>query len=230
MANTTIILCLILLFVPTTLSLSSGGISTLMTYKSRQHAWENFFLSLEYCSSDGLFQSKLRYTRSIVISAMDKVWDIKYVHLLLMFPIYFFKYKETDTIQPAFSCFYKVFNEPFAIPSNIRRKRRSADLQLSTKFLDFFGELVEEDFLESVPVEKVQNIKDWDSRNIRTEDTISVLINDMRFLKGFHVFVNEFKSYISNCLDKTHKITTQEYKFCNAVKLSFRNLLTETIV
>ncbi|XP_036355868.1 uncharacterized protein LOC115231167 isoform X4 [Octopus sinensis] len=89
-------------------------------FKSREHAWEFFFMSLSICSGNKLFKAKLLYTRSIMIQSMDKFWDEPYMKILLFFPIYDFKYSEHITIGKTFKCFHEVLSDPFDMQQTIR--------------------------------------------------------------------------------------------------------------
>ncbi|XP_029636921.1 uncharacterized protein LOC115212221 [Octopus sinensis] len=116
-----------------------------VNFKSREHAWEVFFMSLSTCSGNKLFKAKLLYTRSIMIQSMDKFWDEPYMKILLFFPIYDFKYSEQVTIGKTFKCFHEVFSDPFDTQKTIRISDNSLIPPLTSiklRFVPFVSELV----------------------------------------------------------------------------------------
>ncbi|CAI9723279.1 Hypothetical predicted protein [Octopus vulgaris] len=94
-----------------------------VNFKSREHAWEVFFM--------------------------------RYMKILLFFPIYDFKYSEQVTIGKTFKCFHEVFSDPFDTQKTIRI---------------------------SPPLTSKHNTDNWRDREIRRQDVASVLFQDARLL------------------------------------------------
>ncbi|XP_029646520.1 uncharacterized protein LOC115220522 isoform X1 [Octopus sinensis] len=214
--------------------------SQLMKYRSRDHAWENFFMSWETCSHIDDFKKKLAYSHMIIMDAMDKVWDEPYIKRLLLFPIYHFKQYETNTFKKAMGCFQNTFADPFtlAIAKESKRRKRSvrskrniaslgkAALNLqSGSFSGFLLNTVSEGLLgilgigdnagSSSNATQSQDVNEWRDMEVTNDDITVLLLEDLRFLRSFKFVIHDFEKYVLNCLDKDRKMTIAEHKFCN---------------
>ncbi|XP_036365824.1 uncharacterized protein LOC115220626 [Octopus sinensis] len=215
----------------------------LMKYRSRKHAWENFFMSWERCSDIEEFEQKLAYSHMIIMDAMEKVWDEPYIKRTLLFPIYHFKQYEKKTFRNAIECFLVTFDDPFAIPKDTSEDKKSNRTELSSRskraipalgtlaikglseiFIGFLGNIASEGltgFLgvgdnkdDSSSATELPDVKDWKDMKM-TEDKITVvLLGDRRFLRSFKFVIEDFQQYKLKCLDNSKRMTTEEHKFC----------------
>ncbi|XP_052829316.1 uncharacterized protein LOC106881480 isoform X2 [Octopus bimaculoides] len=215
-----------------------------MKYKTRAHAWENFFMSGGACSDDGDFGKKLAYSHSVMMDAMDKVWDEGYIHRLLLFPIFHFKQSEKKKFRKATACFLKVFDNPFAIPKGkgfkrseqlFRRKRalpalgKAALKVVSRLFSEFLGDIATDALSSFLGIgddtdssaSQVQDINKWKDMKITNDKVTVVLVRDQRFLRSFKIVIEDFQQHVLKCLDKDKKMTADEHKFCNIKSQSF---------
>ncbi|XP_014780332.2 uncharacterized protein LOC106876345 [Octopus bimaculoides] len=234
-----IICFLIILYLSYTFSAKEQDAELLlMKYKTREHAWENFFMSWEMCSDIEDFEKKLAYSHMIIMDSMEKVWDEPYIKRLLLFPIYHFKQYEKKAFKNAMGCFQKIFEDPFAIPKgkefkrpkrSVRSKRAIARLGKATldivsgAFSGFLGNIASEGLLRFLGIgdnadssaKEVRNVNDWKDMKVTKNDITVVLLGDRRFLRSFNFVIEDFQQYVLKCLANNKKMTSDEHKFCN---------------
>ncbi|XP_029646522.1 uncharacterized protein LOC115220523 [Octopus sinensis] len=233
-----LILGLIILCVPYPSSAKKNDNEILMKYRTRSHAWENFFMSWGACSDERDFEKKLAYSHSIMKDTMEKFWDKPYIKRLLLFPIFHFKHEDKESLKKATSCFLKIFDNPFAIPKgkafrqsslSVRRKRALASLGKEAlsiaggAFAGFLGNIASDalsGFLgiggdDTSSTNQVKDVKRWRDMKITNEKVTVVLLGDQRFLKSFKSVIEEFREHVLQCISKQKKLTDVARKFCD---------------
>eukprot|EP00106_Octopus_bimaculoides_P019914 XP_014787356.1 PREDICTED: uncharacterized protein LOC106881475 isoform X2 [Octopus bimaculoides] len=216
----------------------------LMKYKTRAHAWENFFMSWETCSDIEEFEQRLAYSHTIILDAMEKVWDGPYIKRLLLFPIYHFKQYEMKTFRNAIACFLVTFDDPFAFPEDILEEKKSnrtnkgnrskrnipalgkvALKGLREVFAGFLGNIASDGLTGFLGVgdnkdggsstTELPNVNDWEDMKVTKDKITVVLLGDRRFLRSFKFVIEDFQQYKLKCLANNKKMTADEHKFCN---------------
>ncbi|XP_052829322.1 uncharacterized protein LOC106881475 isoform X3 [Octopus bimaculoides] len=184
-----------------------------MKYKTRAHAWENFFM---------------RYIKRLLLFPIYhfKQYEMKtFRNAIACFLVTFddpFAFPE-DILEEKKS---NRTNKGNRSKRNIPALGKVALKGLREVFAGFLGNIASDGLTGFLGVgdsnkdggsstTELPNVNDWEDMKVTKDKITVVLLGDRRFLRSFKFVIEDFQQYKLKCLANNKKMTADEHKFCN---------------